>query len=93
MIHFQFNNDKNFYHPLSSISLPGPLCRLLSKESVVQKALGKHIKLECVVGLNGRVWITGQALMQIIVVRNCILASEYMGPQAIQEMVDEAVLL
>lgn len=69
------------------------LHRLLSKDSVVQMALGRHMKLECVVGLNGRVWITGQALMQIIVVRNCILASEYMDPQAVKEMVEEAVRL
>ena len=66
---------------------------MLSKSCVVLQALGEHYKFECVVGLNGCVWITSPSLMNTIVVRNLILASEYMDPQTVRDMVNEATHL
>ena len=57
------------------------------------QALQKHFKFECVVGFNGRVWISAPSMMQTIVIRNCIQASEYMNEKTIKEMVEQAVLM
>ena len=69
------------------------LCRLLSKSCVVLSELGKYYKYESVVGLNGRVWVSSGSLVVTIVIRNCILASEFMSADAVQEMVSLAAQL
>ena len=46
-----------------------------------------YYKYESVVGLNERVWVSSGSLVVTIVIRNCILASEFMSTDAVQEMV------
>uniref|UniRef100_A0A1X7UJH4 Exosome complex component RRP40 n=1 Tax=Amphimedon queenslandica TaxID=400682 RepID=A0A1X7UJH4_AMPQE len=75
------------------ISCTLSLCRrLLSKQCAVMEELQKHYKFECVVGLNGRVWLSAPTLMQTIIIRNCIKSSEFMSEDSIKEMVRQAVL-
>lgn len=68
------------------------LFRLLSKSCPVLLALGKYFKFECTVGLNGRVLISSQAMVHTIIIRNCIMASEYMDSDSVRKMVDKATL-
>lgn len=75
------------------ISCTLSLCRrLLSKQCAVMEELQKHYKFECVVGLNGRVWLSAPILMHTIIIRNCIKSSEFMSEDSIKEMVRQAVL-
>ena len=66
--------------------------RLLSKSCPVLQALERHFKFECAVGLNGLVWISAPSLIQTIIIKNCLEASEYMNQDTIREMVDQAAL-
>ena len=56
------------------------------------EALRQYFKFECTVGLNGRVLVSSQSLMHTIIVRNCIVASEFMDSDSIAKMVDKAAL-
>ncbi len=66
--------------------------RLLRKGCPVLKALEKYYKFECIIGLNGRVLVSNESIQQTIVIRNCIIASEYMDTNTIIQMVDKATL-
>ena len=66
--------------------------RLLSKACPVLTALEKYYKFECIVGFNGRVFVTSQYVQQTIVIRNCIIESEYMDKDTVLRMVDKATL-
>ena len=63
--------------------------RLLAKPSPVLKALGSRLKFECVVGVNGRVWVRAPQLTHTITVVNAIQNSEYMSSEQCQEMVEQ----
>ncbi len=66
--------------------------RLLTKSCPVLEALQKYFKFECTVGLNGRVLVCGQSTSHTVIVRNCIVASEYMDRASVVKMVDKAAL-
>ena len=63
--------------------------RLLAKPSPVLRALGSRLKFECVVGVNGRVWVRAPQLTHTIIVVNAIQNSEYMSSEQCQEMVEQ----
>ena len=66
-----------------------PLFRLLSKEFVLLKRLGKYFPFECTVGQNGRVWINSSSTSHTITIANAITNSEYMTNDQIQTMVKQ----
>ena len=66
-----------------------PLFRLLSKEFVLLKCLGKYFPFECTVGQNGRVWINSSSTSHTITIANAITNSEYMTNDQIQTMVKQ----
>ncbi|XP_027036297.1 putative exosome complex component rrp40 [Pocillopora damicornis] len=61
--------------------------RLLSKEFVLLKCLGKHFLFDCTVGMNGRVWINSSSIPHTITVANAVSNSEYMNNNQIETMV------
>lgn len=63
--------------------------RLLAKPSPVLRALGSRLKFECVVGMNGRVWVCASELTHTITIVNAIQNSEYMSQEQCQEMVEK----
>lgn len=65
--------------------------KLLSKEFVVLKCLGKHFSFECTVGMNGRVWINSSSIPHTITVANAVSNSEYMNNNQIETMVKQLV--
>ena len=65
--------------------------RLLSKEFVLLKCLGKYFPFECTVGQNGRVWINSSSTSHTITIANAITNSEYMTNDQIQTMVKQLV--
>ena len=67
------------------------LFRLLSKEFVLLKCLGKYFPFECTVGQNGRVWINSSSTSHTITIANAITNSEYMTNDQIQTMVKQLV--
>ena len=66
-------------------------CRLLSKEFVLLKCLGKYFPFECTVGMNGRVWINSTSTPHTIAIANAISNSEYMTNNQIETMVKQLV--
>ena len=76
----------------ASLTFPCYYHRLLSKSCTVMEELKKRYKFECVVGLNGRVWVSAPSLMQTIIIRNCLQASEFMSDDSIREMIRQASL-
>ena len=66
-----------------------PFFRLLSKEFVLLKCLGKYFPFECTVGQNGRVWINSSSTSHTITIANAITNSEYMTNDQIQTMVKQ----
>ena len=67
--------------------------RLLAKPSFVLKTLGSSLKFECVVGVNGRVWVRGTDVAQTIIVLNAVRNSEYMSEEQCRQMVEEMLAL
>ncbi|CAH3036535.1 unnamed protein product [Porites lobata] len=63
--------------------------KLLSKEFVLLKCLGKYFPFECTVGQNGRVWINSSSTSHTITIANAITNSEYMTNDQIQTMVKQ----
>ena len=66
-------------------------CRLLSKDFVLLKCLGKYFASECTVGMNGRVWINSASTPHTIAIANAISNSEYMTNNQIETMVKQLV--
>ena len=75
----------------------GTLCffqrRLLVKPSPVLRALGSRLKFECVVGVNGRVWVKAADVAQTIIVVNAVRNSEYMSEEQCRQMVERMLEL
>jgi exosome complex component RRP40 len=70
------------------------LCRkLLAEPSPVLKALGARLKYECVVGVNGRVWVKAADVAQTIIVVNAVRNSEYMSEEQCRQMVEQMLEL
>lgn len=65
--------------------------KLLSKEFVLLKCLGKYFPFECTVGMNGRVWINSESTPHTIAIANAISNSEYMTNNQIETMVKQLV--
>lgn len=61
-------------------------CRVLSRECVLFKTLGKNLKYEVAVGMNGRIWIKCHTVMETIAVANAISVSQHMTNHDIQKM-------
>lgn len=61
-------------------------CRVLSPECVLFKTLGKNLKYEVAVGMNGRIWIKCHTVMETIAVANAISVSQHMTNHDIQKM-------
>ncbi|XP_022313052.2 exosome complex component RRP40-like [Crassostrea virginica] len=66
--------------PINSIQ------KLLSPECVLFKTLGKSLKYEVAVGMNGRIWIQCRTVIETIAVANAISASQHMTNEDIQNM-------
>lgn len=60
--------------------------KVLSPEYVLFKTLGKNLKYEVAVGMNGRIWIKCHTVMETIAVANAISVSQHMTNQDIQIM-------
>ncbi|XP_065569019.1 exosome complex component RRP40-like [Artemia franciscana] len=60
--------------------------RILRKESNLIKNLGKEMKFEAAIGLNGRVWVRGKNTQQTLAVANAITTSERMSEEEINDM-------
>ena len=54
----------------------------------VLEELGKHLKFECVVGMNGRVWVDSHSMLHTIAVTNALMSCEYMSSEEVKVMVD-----
>ena len=67
--------------------------RLLAKPSPVLKALGGRLKYECVVGVNGRVWVKAADVVQTIIVVNAVRNSEFMSEEQCRQMVEQMLKL
>ena len=67
--------------------------RLLAKPSPVLKALGARLKYECVVGVNGRVWVKAADVAQTIIVVNAVRNSEFMSEEQCRQMVEQMLKL
>ena len=69
------------------------LCRQLLKmpECKILSLLGKHLKFEIVVGMNGRVWINSKGIIDTIAIANAIVSSEFMDDEQIAFMVKQLV--
>lgn len=78
---------KVFYFCL--ISIFSVLFRLLAKPCPVLKALGSRLKFECVVGVNGRVWVRSVDVRQTITIVNAIQNSEYMSQEQCHQLVEQ----
>ncbi|EDO36096.1 predicted protein [Nematostella vectensis] len=65
--------------------------KLLNKDFILLKLLGKYFPFECTVGLNGRVWINAKTTINIIAISNAISNSEFMDNQQIETMVRQLV--
>lgn len=63
--------------------------KLLSKEFVLLKCLGKYFPFECTVGMNGRVWINSASIPHTIAIANAVTNSEYMNNNQIETMVKQ----
>lgn len=61
--------------------------KLLLPHSVVINELGKHFIYEVTIGMNGIVWLRGSDIFATIVIRNCIINSEYLNNIEIIEMI------
>ena len=61
--------------------------RLLSPSCSVLQALRKNFKFECVVGMNGRVWVHSKNMLDTIAIVNAISNSEFMDELECVEMV------
>jgi exosome complex component RRP40 len=71
-------------------SVPLNLVRkLLSTECELLSALGKKIKFEIAVGMNGRVWVKARSTRDTICLANAICAAEYMTNEEIKRMVSK----
>ena len=66
-------------------------CRLLSAGCPVKEALERHFKFECVVGMNGRVWINSGHISTTIAIVNALLYSEFMSKDQCSAMVENVV--
>ncbi|XP_048762538.2 exosome complex component RRP40-like isoform X2 [Ostrea edulis] len=69
------------------VQVPIDLIRkILSPDCVLFKSLGKSLKYEVAVGMNGRIWIKCHTVMETIVVANAITTSQYMTNEQIRDM-------
>ena len=53
----------------------------------MREALEHHFKFECVVGMNGRVWISSGRMNATIAIANALLYSEFMSKEECIAMV------
>ena len=83
--------QQTFFEYCLLVVLLSFFCRLLSKEFVLLKCLGKQFPFECTVGLNGRVWINSASTPHTIAIANAISNSEYMTNNQIETMVKQLV--
>ena len=83
--------QQTFFECCLLVVLLSFFCRLLSKEFVLLKCLGKQFPFECTVGLNGRVWINSASTPHTIAIANAISNSEYMTNNQIETMVKQLV--
>lgn len=72
-----------FFHRLLAKPKPCPVLR----------ALGARLKFECVIGVNGRVWVKAADITQTILVVNAVRNSEFMSEKQCQDMVEQILAL
>lgn len=60
--------------------------KLLNPECVLLKSLGKTLKFEVAIGMNGRVWVKGRSSVDTISVANAIMSAEHMTNNQIKVM-------
>ena len=63
--------------------------KLLSPDSVLLKKLGKTLKFEIAIGMNGRIWVRTNEAKETICIANAIWAAEHMNNSEISAMVDK----
>lgn len=67
---------------------------MLKPDCAILNALGRHYCFECAVGMNGAIWVRSNDLVDLIVIRNAILNSEFLDDDAqIIAMVDKLIQL
>lgn len=71
-------------------SVPLHLVRkLLSPDSVLLKELGKTLKFEIAIGMNGRIWARANQPKETICIANAIWAAEHMTNKEIVPMINK----
>ncbi|XP_050403694.1 exosome complex component RRP40 [Patella vulgata] len=60
--------------------------KILNPENVLLKTLGKNMKFETAVGMNGRVWVKGRNINETIAIINALAVSEFMTNEQILSM-------
>lgn len=71
--------------------LPSDLSRLLMDPCPVRQALGRFFKFECVVGMNGTVWINTRTVVHTIAIASAFTSSEYMSGEQCNTMVEKII--
>ncbi len=66
-------------------------CRLLAESCPVRQALSRYFKFECVVGMNGKVWVNSPTIMHTIAIANAFTSSEYMTEEQCKQMAEKIV--
>ncbi|XP_033103558.1 exosome complex component RRP40-like [Anneissia japonica] len=69
----------------------GLVRKMLSKECSLLRQLGKHIKFEITIGMNGRIWVHAIKPEETIIIVNAISNAEYMTEDQIKIMVDKLI--
>eukprot|EP00794_Sanderia_malayensis_P008250 gene8250-9132_t len=65
--------------------------KLLRSDYLVLHLLGKHFPFEVTVGLNGRVWIKSNGILNTVAIANAITKSEYASDEQIKKIVNEVM--
>jgi exosome complex component RRP40 len=55
---------------------------MLKPDCAILNALGRHYCFECAIGMNGAIWVRSNDIVDLIVIRNAILNSEYLDDEA-----------
>ena len=63
------------------------LCRkMISNEYPLLEAIGKNLKFEICIGLNGRVWIAGENCKETILISNSLVQCEFLDKKQINSV-------
>ena len=63
--------------------------RLLSKHCLLLGLVQQHLKVEFVIGMNGCIWVSSDAFVHQLIIRNLLVASEFMNDSDIEQMLHE----